>query len=184
MKCKHIMQTVEYFIFSIIFQSKCWYKSFVTYANDRLLQYMPPGSSDDSIINITLVNDTSEQEIDIYELCFTKLDVNQFIRLTYQYDNETEYIICFDEQNRHNANFLEYEMVKNDLMTGILYAEDVNTNRDITALVKKYAGPNEDFYQSKGIQFKKEWLGIKGPIKIMNKLADEKIFKDNDIISI
>jgi hypothetical protein len=67
-------------------------------------------------------------------------------------------------------------------MVGILYAEDVYNKKNITTVIKKYAGPNQDFYKSCNIKFKKEWLPFYGNILIMDKMAKETIYKNGDFL--
>jgi len=64
----------------------------------------------------------------------------------------------------------------------VLLAQNVKTHDVITDVITQYAGPDGDFYKKKGHKMKKKWFRIDGDIEIMNGMAVNKTFSNEDYI--
>lgn len=170
---KKCLRTVDYYIGGVFYK-----KSLKAVANpeDPCLTY--------NIQKIVYHFNGLTRDIDIYELCFLKWNEDSFVEILYEYDND-DYIICSDKEQLENMQFFinnSKGLINDDrdIMAGVLYSENIETGNDITHIMKKYAGPNQDFYKSINIKFKKEWLPFNDDILIINKMAKKTIYKNKD----
>jgi hypothetical protein len=187
------MSYFEICLFEIIFYTNEYYKKLTNtfnYYTGNIKTHSVLNSNDFDfkydIQKIVYNHENSKRDIDIYQLCFLHWQYNSFIEIYYECDNN-DYIICSDKEQLDKIQFFtnNIEDLKNDninVMDGILYAENIENKKDITYIIKKYAGPNQDFYKSINIKYKKEWLPFNGDISIMNKMAEKKVYKKGDNI--
>jgi hypothetical protein len=190
------MSYIEVCLFDILFYTNIYYKKLINtfdyyiYNTTPLLQKRKTKLNHiDLKYNIKKIiyhSDNSKRYIDIFQLCFLQWDDNSFAEIYYEYSNN-DYIICSDKEQLNKIQFLtnDFDNLKDDsinVMNGILYAENVENEKDITYLIKKYAGPNQDFYKSINLKYKKKWLPFKGDILIINKMAEETVYKNGDSI--
>jgi hypothetical protein len=191
------MSYFEICLFEIIFYTNEYYKK-LTNTFNYYTGKTKPQIKIHSVLNSNHFNfkyniqkivynyDNSKRDIDIYQLCFLQWKYDSFVEIYYEYDNN-DYIICVNEEQLYKIQFFtnDLEDLNNDninIMDGILYAENIKNKKDITYLIKKYAGPNQDFYKSINLKYKKEWLPFDGDISIMNKMAETTIYKNGDSI--
>lgn len=118
------------FIISIVFFGVAFYK---TWKTSEIEIVEKKGYIHE---NTKMLNDKSLiLDVDVYSV--------EYIIATYKYKNK-EYKIIVDDF--FDLNDIKVKNDKHTLKNAVLQSKLNNVNSDVTNVVKKYAGPNDDFY--------------------------------------